>query len=76
MNCEVLKAMKTSVMVFWVMTPCRLVDGHQHFDENNWPHPQPYKSTRRHNAKDHHAHGELLLIIDRRFGYTQAQEAS
>jgi hypothetical protein len=55
---EVLTAVKMSMLVFWVVTPCGLVGRHQRF------HLQPrryttYTSTRRYNPEDQNQRGYL-----------------
>jgi hypothetical protein len=37
MRCEIFTAMKIWIVVFWVMTPCRLVDVYKPFLDNFAP---------------------------------------
>jgi hypothetical protein len=46
---KVLLAVKMSVAVFWIVTPCGLAGGCQHFGGTVIP---TYKSTWRHNIKN------------------------
>jgi hypothetical protein len=43
LRCEVLTAVKTSTMVFWVVTPCGLVDRHWSFGKTYCIHLQTWR---------------------------------
>jgi hypothetical protein len=45
---EVHTVVKMSMLVFWVMTPCRLVGGHQHFGETYCLHLQGWNVSPKH----------------------------
>jgi hypothetical protein len=64
MRFEVLTAVKISIMVFWVVTPCGLAGTYHRFGGTYCPEDGcsmfvqslifNYKSARRHNPKDQH----------------------
>jgi hypothetical protein len=46
-RCEALKVAKISMLVFWVVTLCRLADRYQHFGGTYCLHLQPCITTRK-----------------------------
>jgi hypothetical protein len=66
---EFLTAVKAWIMVFWIVTPGRLVGGYQYFGGTHRLHFQGssdmlltiYNTTRRHSTKDHSSQGSAVI---------------